>query len=271
MIDKITDEQQKRMDEIVDSAYEELTRQVTIEEVRSAVDGLIDGWEPEVYLEPSPRAARDKDRRLGGGGDSPAYCPLFLLAYSKMFEQAQTLGVEFDAEAYNWVRKFTRAIMFCIPRDTTLVVSQKPTQVHWDSARRVLHNESGPSMVWPDGWAVYSIRGLRVDEQLVMRPETQTLDQIRGEKDNDLRSVRIERYGAGRYLQETGARVIDERSNEIEGAHEILLRDDGGRVYLWPTCPSGKVCPPLRVPDEIKTCDEAQLWLHHGRRAIART
>ena len=76
-----------------------------------------------------------------------------------------------------------------------------------------------------------------------------------------------------RYLQETGATVIDSTRNGIEGTHESLLRDKNGQVFLWPTCPSGRICPPLRVPREMTTCEQARNWLAGPKpfRVIART
>ena len=156
--------------------------------------------------------------------------------------------------------------------NNVLAISDRPAHIN-RNARGQLHNESGPSIAYRDGWSLWHIDGLALDEQIIMRPETQTVEQIDAESNNDVRAIRLARFGIARYLTDTGATVLDECRNEIEGTHEALLKDNKGDVYLWPTCPSGRLCPPLRVPAEIEKCEQARTWLAGERpcRIVART
>ena len=157
------------------------------------------------------------------------------------------------------------------PLERFAVICDRPKTINMRGG--VLHCEAGPAWEYRDGLCGWSIGGLRVDEQIVMRPETQTVEQIDNEPNNDIRAIRLDRFGADRYLIETGASVIDEGPNAIEGTHEALLKTGSGQVFMWPTCPSGRVCPPLRVPRTIKTCEEARNWLagENSFRPLART
>ena len=128
-------------------------------------------------------------------------------------------------------------------------------------------------MAYRDGWSLWYIHGVAVNEQIVMRPETLTVAQIDAEQNNDVRAIMLERFGTGRYLLESGAGVIDEGRNDIEGTHEALMGTANGRKFFWPTCPSGRVCPPLPVPNEISTREQARTWLAGDKpfRILART
>jgi hypothetical protein len=57
---------------------------------------------------------------------------------------------------------------------------------------------------------VYSIHGTRVTQQIVEAPETITIHQIEKETNAEVRRVMIDRFGAKRYMEESGARVVQE-------------------------------------------------------------
>jgi hypothetical protein len=120
------------------------------------------------------------------------------------------------------------------------------------------------SCSFADGWGIYSINGVAVDEQVVMRPETQTIQQIRDEQNEEVRRIRIDRYGWENYLTEIGAELINERRNDIEGTREYLFKTDDGMVALMCICPSTGKCFTLEVPPETTTCRAAQSWLSNG-------
>jgi len=128
------------------------------------------------------------------------------------------------------------------------------------------HNDNGPSHLWSDGFAIWTINGVRVDEQIVMRPQTQTVQQIANEQNEEIRRVRIERFGWPRYLSETNAKVLDFRRNDVDATKESLMEAaDGSRVLVC-ACPSTARVYAMRIPREIQTCENAQEWLHGDRR-----
>ena len=134
------------------------------------------------------------------------------------------------------------------------------------------HCEDGPALAWGCGTKVWSLNGVVVDEQVVMRPETQTVKQIDGEDNNDVRAIRIDRFGWPSYLKESQAKCVSERRNEIEGTLEALYRTEAGDQRLVVTCPTGRVFA-LGVPTTVKTCEAAQHWLSGSKklRVLART
>ena len=158
-----------------------------------------------------------------------------------------------------------RASTWCA-YDKLCVVSKNPVRVHWLDGE--LHNESGQSVAYEDGWGMWSIRGVAVDEQVVISGQTQTLKQIAGEGNAEVKRIRIERFagtndpfdGWNRYRRETDAKEIDDRFNDAEGTYETLYTFPSGERVLMPTCRTGRMFA-LEVPAEVETCEQAQEWL----------
>jgi len=153
------------------------------------------------------------------------------------------------------------------------IVSDFPDRICVDRQWRP-HCDSGPSHRWSDGWELWHLDGIQVDEQLVLRPKTQTLQQIDGEHNEDLKTLRISRFGWPEYLGASGAQLVDERQNFVEGTREALYRQRSGHLRLVVTCPTGRHPYALGVGDNhIVTCEQAQNWLAGEKpfRTLART
>ena len=89
------------------------------------------------------------------------------------------------------------------------IVSDFPLFLKKDEANRP-HCDDGPSHMWRDGWALWYIHGVVVTEQIVLRPETLTVEQIREEPNAEVRRIMLDRFGVSRYIKESGARVVCE-------------------------------------------------------------
>jgi hypothetical protein len=145
------------------------------------------------------------------------------------------------------------------------VLAERPTVIRWsDDAIPILHCDSGPAIAFRDGWQLWSLGNVIVDEQIVMRPETQTLKQIDDESNEEVKRIRIERYGWPRYIAETDATCIESRRNVVDGTQEALVQlKDGSRRMLCACRSTGRVYA-IGVPREIQNCDEAQRWMAGG-------
>jgi hypothetical protein len=133
----------------------------------------------------------------------------------------------------------------------------------------VAHCETGPSHVWADGWALWYIDGVSVDSQIVMHPETQTIEQIDNEPNEEVRRVRIERFGWARYIAESDAECIDSRRNDIDGTTEALIRLKDGSIRMLCTCRSTGRVYAIGVDRETETCQQAQNWMATGGNVLA--
>jgi hypothetical protein len=106
--------------------------------------------------------------------------------------------------------------------------------------------------------------GVKVNEQIVMRPESQTIKDIDGETNEEIRRIRIERFGWPRYLHESGAAIADERHNDRDCQDEKLYRLKDGRHRLVCVDPSTGRKYALGVPREVTSCEQAQNWISHS-------
>ena len=112
-----------------------------------------------------------------------------------------------------------------------------------------------------------------MDEQIVVKPETQTLEQIKNEVNAEKKRIRIERFGGResdqvdgwkRYLGEIGAKVVETRQNDIDGTQEGLVATPDGMSLALVACRSTGRRYALEVPPEIKSCEQAQNWMRSG-------
>ena len=101
-----------------------------------------------------------------------------------------------------------------------------PPRFTWSSAARAgggshaLHNERGPAIYWRDGYALFFWHGIRVSEQIIMRPETITAEQVLAETNSEVQRAMAERMGWEKFLSEAGATEIH--------------RDDWGVLFRRP-------------------------------------
>jgi hypothetical protein len=115
---------------------------------------------------------------------------------------------------------------FRIMHEEFCMVSDFPERILADDQHRP-HCDDGPSHRWRDGWSLWHIHGVRVTEQIVMRPDTLTIQQIRDEDNAEVRRVMIERFGQDRYITESGMRPI--AHDEVYGTlYESPLKEQ------WP-------------------------------------
>lgn len=144
---------------------------------------------------------------------------------------------------------------------------------------RRLHCVDGPAIQWRDNTCLYYIRGVRVTEQIVMRPETLTVEQIRDERNAEVRRFMIDRFGASEYLRAENAECAQE--DECGKLYKIALRGDAedlAIVEVINSTPEPMSYVPaegengrfignrwhkhymLRVPPSCKTAREAVAW-----------
>lgn len=170
-----------------------------------------------------------------------------------LVEQTEKLtGLSLIAKSAGWF----------LPHEHICWVSERHNVLNRDDAGR-LHCETGPAISYPDGFSIWALNGVLIDETIVMRPETQTIAKIQGEQNEEIKRIRIERFGWERYMRKVNATPIDRRRNDIDGTLEALYRTDGHSVLVC-VCPSTAKVFALGVPNETENCEEAQRYLSSG-------
>jgi hypothetical protein len=148
------------------------------------------------------------------------------------------------------------------PYDQIVFVSDRPSLIKKDEGGR-LHSDNSPALLFRDGYALWFVHGVVVTEQIVMLPETITIDQIEKESNLEVRRVIIERFGQTRYLQESGAVAIHQ--DEFGMLYRKEIKDDEPLVMVkvinsTPESDGTFKDYFLRVPPNIKTAHEAVAW-----------
>jgi len=113
------------------------------------------------------------------------------------------------------------------------MVSDRPRILLVDAQNRP-HCDGGPSHQWRDGWSLYHIHGIRVAEQIVMHPESITLEQIKAETNAEVRRIMVERFGHEKYLRASDAKLIDScgETHKLKGLRTANLWSIGDITML---------------------------------------
>ncbi len=171
-------------------------------------------------------------------------------------------GIEIDEKINHFLLLAEHTCWVYIDQDaSTVYFSRKPIEVHMENG--LLHNESGPSVLFADGFSLWSLEGHSVTEQVVMSPETLTIEQIHSESNADIQSIMVNRFGWGNYVEQTKCKLLDSRHNDIENTVEALYDTERFGLRLFCTCPTGRVFVKGVNKEEVthNTCEAAQNWL----------
>lgn len=172
-------------------------------------------------------------------------------------------------EKYNVDEQIALNAGWVFYHDLFAIVCEFPQKL--DKIEQGLHCDNGPAIEYKDGWKIWSIDGVVVDEKTVLRPHELTLQDINNESNEEVRRIKIERFGWEKYLKEAGT-LIEERFNERDLQIEKLYQV-GQIKRMILTDPSTGRKYSQGVPNDIKTCEEGQNWMNHGleSRAIHRS
>ena len=172
------------------------------------------------------------------------------------------------------------------PFEGAVILTERPTEIHRNTDGR-LHNEDGPALLYPDGWGIWALNGLRVDRQIIETPETLTAAQVRDERNAEVRRHMLGRYAglrgsaaAGQWLSDMGLQPVSSCDITAKmqpsglsiwrltnGDAPVLCKlyraemgDDEPLVLLTVICTSTAKLTFLRVPPTIKSAEAARNW-----------
>lgn len=268
MIDKLTPEQEAMIPTYVDKWIALQTVDQPYEDIKDVISKV---WNecgeaaPEVIMCESPTQAAEMGRKESPSGkDEEGYYGYWSLLFNcgaAMYDFAKAIGEAPTKEKMNLFVDWVRCCPFVYVTPSKVFVAKKPVSIHWSEGR--LHNESGMAVEYPDKTGIYSINGVTVDEQIVMHPETQTVEQINNEQNEEVKRLRIERFGWTNYFKGINAELVDKRKNDVEGTKEFLFRGNGMAGLLC-ICPSTAKEFVLEVPPATASCEDAQKYLSNG-------
>ena len=150
------------------------------------------------------------------------------------------------------------------PYDTDCFVSLPPVEIHLDDENE-LHSETGPAIAYIDGVKIYCVHGVRVPEHVIMDPQSQTLEEITGEVNEEVKRIRISQYGWGKFLTEAGAVIVDSKMvtlDESQWMESLYYLESQNLQALATYDPSTGRPYFLEVSLDCENCTEAQQYLN---------
>jgi len=107
-------------------------------------------------------------------------------------------------------------------------------------------------------------RDVQITHRIAFSPETITVAEILGHRNQEIRRVMIERIGYERFFEAAQAKMLD-RDQDAGGERQLLqvdLPDQGEEpiVCVSVHCPSTSRRFILRVPPRVRSCHEAVAW-----------
>jgi hypothetical protein len=126
-----------------------------------------------------------------------------------------------------------------------------------------LHCDTGPALVFRDGYKVYAINGVSVNADIIENRSGITVERIDAETNVEFRRIMVNLYGLQKYLEDSHAIPIDK--NESGVLYRKDVRDDEPFVVVKvknsTPDPDGTFNEYfLRVPPYIKTVGAAIAW-----------
>ncbi len=180
------------------------------------------------------------------------------LAFYHFFEHCGTDAVD----RLHGLMESARSAGWWWPFGGAVILTERPCVLKRDERNR-LHCADGPALAYPDGSSIFCWHGVRVPEEVMLRPQTLKPEQIIAESNAEIRRVMVERFGAERFLRESNARLVcqddwgklwrqelprDEPVVMVEVVNSTPEPDGSFKNYM------------LRVPPTVKTPREAVAW-----------
>jgi hypothetical protein len=160
---------------------------------------------------------------------------------------------------------------YWFPFEGLCFVSEKPVQIRIDGQGN-LHNESGPSMLFGDGYYLWNFHGTTVPREVIEHPELITAKACLEEENAEARRVMCERMGWPRFVEEANLKLVHECPDPGNPPNVLRLYDTPELILDTPVrlllCTNGTPKPNgevpqygITVPQEISVADEAAAWI----------
>lgn len=176
--------------------------QVAHLDLRRQVDEVF----PLLGLAEPTREQRNEQRQTACYGQHDVYWCAF---YSAM-EYLQPDALNRDKETGQCVLDGLIEMTKCgwwWPFNHGVILCDRPTEAHFDERGRP-SNRNGPALAFPDGYSLYLINGIQLDEKIIKRQFGPA--DIQAQRNAEIRRIMVELYGEAKFLKDLGAAPIHE-------------------------------------------------------------
>ena len=230
-------------------------------------------WNDEITFHrvASPKAAQDLLKEQFGATEYVStnlwgQMDIYWIGYIRFLSTIP--GIEADQDKMDllaiWEELANSCSWWYVVDEKTAIICDRPAEVHWNDSA-MLHHDTDMAVKYRDGWGLYSYGGVRIPKSkswIITDPTSITVEKIRAEENAEYRRIMQEQMGIPKYLEESGAKVIDmDMIKVVEGKEDAmpraLMEDAEGRRFLVGTDGSTKRVYYMEVDPEANTCSEA--------------
>jgi len=174
----------------------------------------------------------------------------------------QFINEELPVERVEGIEFMESLFKYCPPfwmLDDAVVVARFPDELHFNDNNE-LHNPHGPSVLYPDGMALYTLNGIKVPDWVITTPK-EDLDptKILAIDNVEIRLAAMKHMGLEHFLDKINYKKIDEET--VDGCnYQLLLIDIEGKdcEFLRMDNPSTDEVHIEGEPPGTKTVKEAR-------------
>jgi len=278
MLDDLSAEQENLLDPIskewIDDAHcgQTFFNQKTAAETLTKIYALADMKTPEIVFVMGPMDARDfcKEELKLDVKDFDYFGVGFDSGWVSFYDYFQRIGVlERDDDEFNAVKEFMRSgVWATILFENLAICIARPNLVAVDEQGN-LHSDKGPAISFDDGYEEYAWHGTWVTQQIIIKPETLTKEQIISEKNSEVSRAIAERLGWDEYMKRVETVLIHKWFDEETKSHYELYDFKDRKGSLQPRLLKME-SPELNdgtrpyyiepVPPQAETCQAARRW-----------
>ena len=143
--------------------------------------------------------------------------------------------------------------------DTMAVIQDRPLHIKMDEDNR-LHSETGPAILYADGFAVYAWHGVRIPREWIEDKANLTAKIALTWENVEQRRAACEILGWVNIIRELDAKTVDTDEDPMIGTLlEVDIPDIGREKFLRVLCGTGREFA-LPVPPDMKTALQANAW-----------
>jgi hypothetical protein len=151
------------------------------------------------------------------------------------------------------------------------IITPRPEKIHTRtiaSGLKILHNETGPAVLYPDGEGVYALNGVRIPTEFVPLMKLDApADKILSVGNTEIRNELIKLRGTDFMIKSFKGSVIHKATVKNGGKYKLyeVTVGEQKRVYLQGTCPSKGDTFYEAVPPTVTTVEQALHWREWGQ------
>ena len=125
----------------------------------------------------------------------------------------EVCGLEKETEKLKGLWQISKAAGWFFPRENVCFISERHNVLHRNS-RGQLHCENGPALAYPDGFCIYALNGVRMQEHHITTPSSRMdAKELLAETNVEVRRELLRKIGIERFEQVAGSKVLDTKGN----------------------------------------------------------